>query len=38
VPNAADAFDEMDQLKDARAAEQLKVVVRKLVATAKLMV
>jgi NAD(P)H-dependent FMN reductase len=30
VPNAADAFDEMDQLKDARAAGQLKTVVRKL--------
>jgi chromate reductase, NAD(P)H dehydrogenase (quinone) len=38
VPNAEQAFDEMDQLKDARAAEQLKAVVRKLVATAKLMV
>jgi chromate reductase, NAD(P)H dehydrogenase (quinone) len=38
VPNAEQAFDEMDQLKDARAADQLKVVVRKLVATAKLMV
>jgi chromate reductase, NAD(P)H dehydrogenase (quinone) len=31
VPNAADAFDEMDQLKDARLAQQLKLVVRKLV-------
>jgi hypothetical protein len=30
VPNAADAFDEEDQLKDPRAAEQLKVVVRQL--------
>ena len=30
VPNAGDAFDEMDQLKDARAAGQLKTVVRKL--------
>jgi NAD(P)H-dependent FMN reductase len=30
VPNAAEAFDEMDQLKDARAAGQLKTVVRKL--------
>jgi NAD(P)H-dependent FMN reductase len=38
VPNAEQAFDEMDQLKDARAADQLKIVVRKLVATAKLMV
>ena len=31
VPNAADAFGEMDELKDARAASQLKLVVRKLV-------
>jgi NAD(P)H-dependent FMN reductase len=31
VPNAADAFDEMDQLKDARLAQQLKLVVRKLI-------
>src|SRR5207302_11016289 len=38
VANAAQAFDDMDQLKDARAAEQLKTVVRKLVATAKLLV
>jgi NAD(P)H-dependent FMN reductase len=30
VPNAEQAFDEMDQLKDARAAGQLKVVVKKL--------
>ena len=30
VPNAGDAFDDMDQLKDARAAGQLKTVVRKL--------
>jgi chromate reductase len=38
VPNAEQAFDEIDRLKDARAAEQLKIVVRKLVATAKLLV
>jgi chromate reductase, NAD(P)H dehydrogenase (quinone) len=31
VPNAADAFDEMDELKDRRLADQLKVVVRKLI-------
>lgn len=31
IPNAEQAFDEMDQLKDTRAASQLKVVVRKLV-------
>jgi chromate reductase len=34
VPNAAGAFDEMDQLKDKRAADQLKAVVRKLIETA----
>ena len=37
VPNAEDAFDDMDELTDARAADQLKVVVRKLVDTARLM-
>jgi chromate reductase, NAD(P)H dehydrogenase (quinone) len=37
VPNAEQAFDEMDQLKDARAAGQLKLVIRKLVDTAKLL-
>jgi chromate reductase, NAD(P)H dehydrogenase (quinone) len=37
VPNAEQAFDEMDELKDARAAGQLKLVVRKLVDTAKLL-
>ena len=31
VPNAEQAFDDMDELKDARAAGQLKTVVRKLV-------
>jgi chromate reductase, NAD(P)H dehydrogenase (quinone) len=34
VPNAGDAFDEMDQLKDKRVADQLKAVVRKLIETA----
>jgi chromate reductase len=34
VPNAEQAFDEMDALKDARAASQLKIVVRKLIDTA----
>jgi NAD(P)H-dependent FMN reductase len=37
VPNAERAFDDMDELTDARAANQLKVVVRKLVDTARLM-
>ena len=37
VPNAEQAFDEMDELKDARTAGQLKLVVRKLVDTAKLL-
>jgi NAD(P)H-dependent FMN reductase len=37
VPNAEHAFDDMDELTDARAADQLKVVVRKLVDTARLM-
>jgi len=36
IPNAEQAFDEMDQLKDTRAASQLKIVVRKLIDTAKL--
>jgi chromate reductase len=31
VPNAADAFDEMDSLRDTRAADQLKLVVRRLI-------
>ena len=31
VPNAEQAFDEMDELKDSRAAGQLKTVVRKLI-------
>ena len=37
VPNAEHAFDDMDELTDARAANQLKAVVRKLVDTARLM-
>jgi len=37
VPNAATAFDEMDQLTDARTATQLKVVVRRLVDYARLL-
>lgn len=35
VPNAGDAFDDMDQLKDARMAAQLKLVARKLVDAAR---
>jgi chromate reductase, NAD(P)H dehydrogenase (quinone) len=31
IPNAADAFDEMDGLRDTRAAAQLKLVVRRLI-------
>lgn len=37
VPNAEHAFDDMDELTDAGAANQLKVVVRKLVDTARLL-
>jgi chromate reductase len=37
VPNAGDAFDEMDELKDTRLAGELKTVVRKLVELAKLL-
>ncbi len=37
VPMADAAFDEMDQLRDARAATQLKTVVRKLVDYARMM-
>lgn len=37
VPNAADAFDEADQLKDVRAAEQLKLVARRLVDYARML-
>jgi len=31
IPNAADAFDEMDSLRDTRVADQLKLVVRRLI-------
>ena len=37
VPNAEQAFDEMDELTDTRAAGELKVVVRKMVDTARLL-
>ena len=37
VPNAADAFDEADQLKDTRAAEQLKLVARRLIEYARML-
>jgi chromate reductase, NAD(P)H dehydrogenase (quinone) len=37
VPNAAQAFDDMDELTDARAAGELKIVARKLIDAAKLM-
>jgi hypothetical protein len=37
VPNAGDAFDENDELKDARAAAQLKLVIRKLIDYARMM-
>jgi len=37
VPNANDAFDEMDQLKDTRAAAQLKTVVQKLIEYARML-
>jgi NAD(P)H-dependent FMN reductase len=37
VPNAEQAFDEMDELKDVRAAGQLKLVMQKLVNIAKLL-
>ncbi len=37
VPNAEQAFDDMDELTDTGAANQLKVVVRKLVDTARLL-
>jgi NAD(P)H-dependent FMN reductase len=36
VPNAADAFDDMDALKDQRTADQLRIVVRQLVDYARL--
>ena len=37
VPNAETAFDEMDQLTDARAATQLKTVARRLIDYARLL-
>jgi NAD(P)H-dependent FMN reductase len=37
IPNAESAFDEMDQLTDARAARELKLVVRRLVDYARLL-
>jgi NAD(P)H-dependent FMN reductase len=37
VPYAADAFDEEDELKDPRTAEQLKVVVRQLLDYARML-
>jgi NAD(P)H-dependent FMN reductase len=37
IPNAETAFDEMDRLTDARAAAQLKIVVRRLVDYARLL-
>jgi len=37
IPNAATAFDDMDQLTDARAATQLKTVARRLVDYARLL-
>jgi NAD(P)H-dependent FMN reductase len=36
VPNAREAFDEADQLKDIRAAEQLKLVARRLIEYARM--
>ena len=36
IASAEQAFDEMDELRDARAAEQLRIVVRKLVDIARL--
>jgi chromate reductase, NAD(P)H dehydrogenase (quinone) len=38
VANAAQAFDDMDDLRDARAAGELKLVARKLIEAAKLMI
>jgi chromate reductase, NAD(P)H dehydrogenase (quinone) len=37
IPNAGEAFDASDELRDARAAAQLKLVVRKLVDYARMM-
>src|SRR6266852_2632427 len=38
VPNAGQAFDDMDELRDAQVAGELKIVVRKLIEAAKLLV
>jgi NAD(P)H-dependent FMN reductase len=37
VPNAASAFDDMDELKDAQTAEELRLVMRRLVEAASLL-
>jgi chromate reductase, NAD(P)H dehydrogenase (quinone) len=37
IPNAREAFDAEDELKDPRAASQLKLVVRKLLAYVRLL-
>jgi hypothetical protein len=37
VPNAADAFDDRDELKDTRAAGQLKLVIGKLIGYVRLL-
>jgi NAD(P)H-dependent FMN reductase len=37
VPNAASAFDDMDELKDAQTADELRLVVRRLVEAASLL-
>jgi len=37
IPNAGEAFDASDELKDARAAAQLKLVLRKLIDYARMM-
>lgn len=37
VPNAGEAFDDMDELRDARAAAELKIMTRRLVDAARLM-
>lgn len=38
VPNAAQAFDDMDELRDLQAADELRLVVRRLVEAASLLV
>jgi len=37
VANAAQAFDDMDELKDSQAADELRLVVRRLVEAASLL-